>query len=247
MIQLFTSFIAGIRYFFMVAALALAVLALGSLGRGVMEVVSLAAGSGFTMRPGSGAEVIPYFIRAAFLYFLASAICSLFVAEPPVPQWMQVRNLFQFRVKVLTFVAVILPLAFMGRVMAADLAGPETLYSGAGVFLVLVGIFLLVRSGAPSGDDSMAREGTRPSEDRARSDSRAKPGKGPRGKEKFAGKEPGGGKTDDWLEKQKEGLRFQKESLGQVTDSKSQGEGGSRQDGSVTVRPGPRRPRGRRR
>jgi uncharacterized membrane protein YqhA len=142
MIKIFTSFIANIRYLFIFAVLALVALAVGSLGRGIMEFVSLAIGSGFEMEPGSGALVVPYFIRAAFLYFLASAICSLFVAEPPVPQWMLVKNLFQLRVKVLAFVAVILPLGFMGKVMAADLAGPETFYSGAGVFLVLLGIFL---------------------------------------------------------------------------------------------------------
>ena len=246
MIRIFTSVIASIRYLFIVAVLALAVLALGSLGRGVVEVVNLAAVSGFEMRPGSGAEVVPYFIRAAFLYFLASAVCSLFVAEPPVPQWMQVRNLFQLKVKVLTFVAVILPLAFLGRVMAADLAGPEVLYSGAGVFLVLVGIFLLVRFGSPSGDDSMAREGTRVSEDRGRSDHRPRPKRETRGKERIGGKEKTAEKSEDWLEKQKESLKFQKESLGQVTDQESRGESSARQNGNVTVRPGPRRPRRRR-
>jgi uncharacterized membrane protein YqhA len=246
MIRIFTSVIASIRYLFIVAVLALAVLALGSLGRGVVEVVNLAAVSGFEMRPGSGAEVVPYFIRAIFLYFLATAVCSLFVAEPPVPQWMQVRNLFQLRVKVLTFVAVILPLAFLGRVMAADLAGPEVLYSGAGVFLVLVGIFLLIRFGSPSGDDSMAREGTRVSEDRGRSDRRPRPKKEPERKERVGGREKPAGKSEDWLEKQKESLKFQKESLGQVTDQESREEGSARPSGHVTVKPGPRRPRRRR-
>jgi hypothetical protein len=159
---------------------------------------------------------------------------------------MQVKNLFQLRVKVLTFVAVILPLAFLGRVMAADLSGPEVLYSGAGVFLVLVGIFLLVRFGTPSGDDSMGREGTRVSEDRGRSDRRPRPKKEPERKERVGGKERAAGKSEDWLEKQKESLKFQKESLGQVTDRDSRGEGSARQNGNVTVRPGPRRPRRRR-
>jgi hypothetical protein len=266
MLKLFTSFIASIRYLFIFAVLALAALAVGSLGRGILEIVNLAIGSGFDMRPGSGAEVVPYFIRAAFLYFLASAICSLFVAEPPVPQWMQVKNLFQLRVKVLAFVAVILPLAFMGKVMTADLAGPETLYSGAGVFLVLLGIFFLVRFGPTSGDEIMSREGThvfeertsqaqhrqeRPRQDRPRQERqerRPKPKREPAGKDKETEKVmPAGKADDDWLEKQKESLKFQKESLGQVTGSEKSDEGSARQNGNVTVRPGPRRPRGRRR
>jgi uncharacterized membrane protein YqhA len=271
MIKIFTSFIARIRYLFIFAVLALAALAVGSLGRGIMEIVNLAIGSGFDMRPGSGAEVVPYFIRAAFLYFLASAICSLFVAEPPVPQWMQVKNLFQLRVKVLAFVAVILPLAFMGKVMTADLAGPETLYSGAGVFLVLLGIFFLVRFGPTSGDEIMSREGTHVSEERTsqaqpsqaqhrqerpkqdrprqeRQERRPKPKREPAGKDKETEKVmPAGKADDDWLEKQKESLKFQKESLGQVTGSEKSDEDSTRQNGNVTVRPGPRRPRGRRR
>ena len=256
MLKIFTSFIASIRYLFVLAVLALAVLAVGSLGRGVIELVNLAIGSGFWMRPGSGAEVVPYFIRAAFLYFLASAICSLFIAEPPVPQWMQVKNLFQLRVKVLAFVAGILPLAFMGRVMAADMNGPETLYSGAGVFLVLLGIFFLVRFGPTSGDESMAREGTRVPEDQSRQDRprqerqdrRPKPKRESVGKGRGTEKEkPAGKPDDDWLEKQKESLKFQKESLGQVTDPEKKDEGSTRQNGNVTVRPGPKRPRGRRR
>ena len=273
MIKIFTSFIASIRYLFVFAVLALAALALGSLGRGVMELVNLAIGSGFEMAPGSGALVVPYFIRAAFLYFLASALCSLFVGEPPVPQWMQVKNLFQFRVKVLAFVAIILPLAFMGRVMSADLAGQETFYSGAGVFLVMLGIFFLIRFGPTSGDESLAREGTRVPEDSPRQDQprperqdrRPRPNKesgrkdsgrkdsGPRDSgrkdrspDRSTGQETSAPKGDDWLEKQKESLKFQKDSLSQVADTGSKGEGETRQNGNVTVRPGPRRPRRRR-
>ena len=202
------------------------------------------------MEPGSGATVVPYFIRAAFLYFLAVALGSLFVGDIPAPQWMSVKNLFQFRTKVLTFVSVILPLGFMGKVMAVDTLTVGILYSGAGVFLVLMGIFFLIRYGSPSGDEGMAREGNRvmetsPPLDRTRDrqgdkrqDSRRREERRPANKQTRSAADQA-----QWLEKQKEDLKFQKESLEKAVDKDISGEGSS---SHVTVKPGPRRPRGRR-
>ena len=52
---------------------------------------------------------------------------------------------------------------------------------------------------------------------------------------------------DEWLRKQKEDLKFQKETLEKVVEKDLSEERDARQNGNVTVRPGPRRPRGRRR
>ena len=52
---------------------------------------------------------------------------------------------------------------------------------------------------------------------------------------------------DEWLRKQKEDLKFQKETLEKAVDKEISGETGEGQTSHVTVKPGPRRPRGRRR
>ena len=250
MMRPFNSFIAGLRYFFILAVLALAVMSLGSLARGVYQMVNLAVSGGFAMEPGDGATVVSFFIRAAFLYFLAVAIGSLFLGDVPSPQWMTVRNLFQFRTKVLTFVSVILPLGFMGKMMGSDIMAPGIFYSGAGVFLVLMGIFFLTRFGVPSGDEGMAREGNRSVETRPQND--RKPEKRSRTSRRTSDQGPGARQgeqadKDEWLKKQKEDLKFQKETLEKAVEKDFTGGGGARQNGSVTVRPGPKRPRGRRR
>lgn len=246
----FASFIAGLRYLFVLAVLALVILAMGSLFRGMVQLVQLATPEGFFMQPGSGAAVVPYFIGAAFLYFLAVAVWSLFVTEVPAPQWMTVKNLFQLRTKVLTFVSIILPLGFMGKMMQADGLTIGVFYSGAGVFLVLMGIFFLVRYGSPSGDEGMAREGNRVPESRSHSTSssatastsaKATTDKGRRPQQ--AHRPRSRTDQDEWLKKQKEELKFQKDSLEKAVNKEISGETG---DSHVTVKPGPRRPRGRR-
>jgi hypothetical protein len=263
MIRPFNSFIASLRYLFALAVLALAILAMGSLARGIITMAELALAGGFVMEPGSGATVVPYFIRAAFLYFLAVALGSLFVGDVPAPQWMVVKNLFQFRTKVLTFVSIILPLGFLGKMMEADTLTVGILYSGAGVFLVLMGIFFLVRYGSPSGDEGMAREGnriteTRPSLDPATGGTRdrqgdRRPESRPQDSRRREERRPVSKQTrspadqDKWLQKQKEDLKFQKETLDKAVDKELSGETGERPGSHVTVKPGPRRPRGRRR
>ena len=262
MTRIFNVFIASIRYLFALAVLALVVLAMGSLGRGLFQLANLALTGGFVMEPGSGALVVPYFIRAAFLYFLAVAFGFLFVGDIPAPQWMVVKNLFQLRTKVLTFVSVILPLGFMGKMMEAENLTVGILYSGAGVFLVLLGIFFLIRYGSPSGDEGMAREGnkvteTRPPLDPAKGGTRdrqgdkrqeSRPQDSRRREERRPGNKPVRSAADQaqWLEKQKEDLKFQKESLDKVVEKELSGEPGERPASHVTVRPAPRRPRGRR-
>lgn len=257
MMRLFSSFLAGLRYLFVLAVLALAVLAAGSLVRGVVQLVNLAATGGFTMDPGGGAAVVPYFVRAAFLYFLAVALGSLFLGDVPAPQWMTVRNLFQFRTKVLTFISIILPLGFLGKMMEAQALTSGTLYAGGGVFLVLLGIFFLTRHGSPSGDETMARENNRVPEARGSGDPRKEDRGGDastagaaRNRGRRSGKErrsSGAADQEEWLKKQKEDLKFQKETMEKAVEREVAGETGTRQNGNVTVRPGPKRPRGRRR
>lgn len=228
MSRIFASVIAGFRYVFFLAVLALAALSLVSLVRGMGEILFLFHGRGLTVGPGSGAAAVHWFFQAFFLYFLAVALCSLLVAETPVPQWMVVRNLFQFRNKVLTIVSVILPLAFLGKVMKADVSGPGLLFSGGGVFLVLAGIFLLTRFGSPAGDEGMAREGNRSPDRTGRRDRKTT--------------HPGGRdsrKDRNWQEKPKEDPSRRAEG---DPDASSE----FRKNGNVTVKPGPRRPRQRR-
>jgi hypothetical protein len=251
MTRIFSLFIASLRYLFALAVLALVVLAMGSLGRGLFQLANLALTGGFVMEPGSGALVVPYFVRAAFLYFLAVAFGSLFVGDIPAPQWMMVKNLFQFRTKVLTFVSVILPLGFMGKMMEAENLTVGIFYSGAGVFLVLLGIFFLIRYGSPSGDEGMAREGNMVTEVRPQGDKRQenRPQDNRRRDERRPANKPVRSAADQaqWLEKQKEDLKFQKESLDKAVDKELSGESGDRPTSHVTVRPAPTRPRGRKR
>ena len=249
MIKPFASLIAGLRYLFILVVLALAVTAFASLGRGIVELGGLITTAGIKMQPGSGTAVVPYFIRAAFLYFLAVALWSLFVSDIPAPQWMTVKNLFQLRTKVLTFVSIILPLGFMAKMMEADGLTIGIFYSGAGVFLVLMGIFFLVRYGSPSGDEGMARESNRGMEIKSASSrsqgasasAKASADKGRRSQHTSRSRS----RTDqeEWLKKQKEELKFQKDSLEKAVDKDLSRETGS---SHVTVKPGPRRPRGRR-
>jgi hypothetical protein len=251
MMRPFNSFIASLRYLFALAVLALVILAMGSLARGLVQLAGLAMAGEFIMDPGSGAEVVSYFIRAAFLYFLAVALGSLFVGDIPVPQWMTVKNLFQFRTKVLTFVSIILPLGFMGKMIEADNLTVGILYSGAGVFLVLMGIFFLTRFGSPSGDEGMAREGNRVMETRPKDDKR--PENRPRDNRPREDRRPVNKQVrsrtdqDEWLRKQKEDLKFQKETLEKAVEKEISGETGERPRSHVTVKPAPTRPRGRRR
>ncbi|MGD8352656.1 MAG: hypothetical protein PVJ01_00710 [Pseudomonadota bacterium] len=245
------AFIGGLRYLFAIAAIALAILAVGSLVMGVVQLIQLAVSGGFFMEPSGGAAVVPHFIGGAFLYFLAVAFWSLFVTDVPSPQWMTVKNLFQFRTKILAFVSIILPLGFMGKMMEADTMTPGTLYTGAGVFLVLLGIFFLTRYGSPSGDEGMVREGTRPAEVKPKGDRRERPGDSRSRADRFRKtdkRQAGENRSDQdaWLQKQKEDLKFQKESLEKAVEKDISGESRQRPGGHVTVRPGPRRPKGRR-
>ena len=214
----FRLIIARYRYVFVVAVLALVLLSLASLMLGVRAGIDLVMNRG-DLPPGSGAEMVPYFIRAAFLYFLAVAFSSLFLGDLPVPQWMITRNLFQFRNKVLTFVAVIAALNFLRILADRELQPVSVLYLGGGIFLVLAGIYLLVRKGEPSGDETMAREGNRPMA------MQPKEQKGSRG--------------------QRSSTRPPEKQPSQTRQPSQEREGKS--GSSVTVKPGPRRaPRGRR-
>lgn len=264
MMRAFGSLIANLRYLFVLAVLALVVLAVGSLGRGIVGIFLLWHGGGAFINPaGWMPDVVSAFIQGAFLYFLAVALCSLFIAEPPVPQWMQVRNLFQLRTKILTFLSFILPLFFLSKAIEPRASGKELLFIGSGVFLVLLGIFFLTRFGTPSGDEGMAREGNRVPEARSRDDrergssASAKAStsakatvdrtadKGRRAeKERHKGSQAD---QDEWLKKQKEELKFQKDSLEKAVEKELTGDTGERKGSHVTVKPGPRRPRGRRR
>lgn len=230
----FASFVAGVRYVFILAVLVLMLLAVGSIAWGIGGIFHLWHGSGALIDPaGWLPDVVRAFIQGAFLYFLAVAFCSLFLAEPPVPQWMQVRNLFQLRTKILTFLSFILPLAFLGRLVDRS-SGEELLFIGGGVFLLMVGIFLLIRYGSPSGDEGMSREGNRPADRDWRRDRKRDP---------MGDRKPGRDKK--WVEKQKEDLKFRKEELTLET-RRDLGKGTEgRRDSHVTVKPGPRKPRGR--
>ena len=236
MSRIFASLIASVRYVFFLVVLALIALSFASLMKGIGELLFLVPGIGYyAAMPGEGAAAVPWFVQSVFLYFLAVAFCSLLIAEPPVPQWMVVRNLFQFRNKVLTFVSVILPLAFMGKILKADMSGPGVLYSGGGVFLVLAGIFLLVRFGSPAGDEGMSREGNRTPERGGRRDRKTVP--------------PGSREVRrdrNWQDDQKNKLRFQKEDLTPKVEGSQETATDARKNGNVTVKPGPRRPRPRR-
>jgi hypothetical protein len=128
-----------------------------------------------------------------------------------------------------------------------------------------MGIFSLTRFGSPSGDEGMAREGNVVTETRASLDpptGGTRDGQGdkrqesrPRGSRSHGGRgrddrQQGsrqGSRTDqdEWLRKQKEELKFQKESLDKAVEKDISGESGERQTSHVTVKPGPRRPRGR--
>jgi uncharacterized membrane protein YqhA len=232
-----TQIVARFRYLFLAAVFLLLVLSLGSMVIGVLQGAALVLDPP-GMKPGAGSLFVSYFIRAAFLYFLAVAFCTLFIGDAPVPQWMLVRNLFQFKIKVLTFIAVIAALNFL-RFLADGTRGPlEILYAGGGIFLVLAGIFLLTRQGAPSGDEVMSREGNRPytaqGRERKREHDRRQVDR-KRGEDKA------------WLEKQKDHLKFEKETLLKEGEEGKTGRPGERTSGNVTVKPGPKRPPRRRR
>ncbi len=250
MLRTFGTLIASLRYLFFFAVLALVLLAVGSLGRGLVELAGLATAGRFAMEPGSGFAIVPYFIRAAFLYFLAVALCSLFVTDLPVPQWMAVRNLFQLRAKVLTFVSIILPLGFMGRMMTADISSPGILYAGAGVFLVLAGIFALVRYSTPSGDEGMSREGNSV----PRTQSEAPRGQEGKARDARTGqdrrsdpRQEGRRESEEGAGRRKDDLKFRKETLlDQAVEKELLPGSQDRPESHVTVKPGPRRSRRRR-
>ncbi len=240
MTNLLSSFVAAIRFVFVLAVAALIVLSIGSLVIGVGATYAVLKGGPAGLPPQDFlAGPVPHFIRAAFLYFLATAFCSLFVGDLPVPHWMTVRNLFNLRTKVLTFLSLILPLLFLGKVAHGGIKPIESLYLGGGVFLVLAALYLFLRHGSPSGDDALSREGNRPPhgkpseggrprEDRPREDRQ-------RDDRKSGRQEGGAAGGGDWLEKQKENLKFEKNSI--LSSERPPGEGEK-----VTVRPGPRRP-----
>jgi len=213
--DVFRSIIARFRYVFVLAVLALVLLSLASLVQGVQAGIGLIMEREL-MPPGSGALMVPYFIRAAFLYFLAVAFSSLFLGDLPVPQWMITRNLFQLRNKILTFVAIIAALNFLRILTDRELEPVSILYMGGGIFLVLTGIYLLVRKGEPSGDETMSREGNRPMSIQPRD---AKGGRGPKSPPR-AGKEIHARPLEKQASQDAEG----------------------RPTGSVTVKPGPKRP-----
>ncbi len=145
--------------------------------------------------------------------------------------------------------------------METDVSTPGILYSGGGVFLVLMGIFFLIRFGSPSGDEGMAREGNRVMETRPQGDKRqesreqrasaaakAMADKGRREERRPVSKQVRSRTDqDEWLRKQKEDLKFQKETLEKAVEKDIKGETGERPRSHVTVKPAPTRPRGRRR
>jgi hypothetical protein len=139
----------------------------------------------------------------------------------------------------------------MGKMIEADNLTVGILYSGAGVFLVLMGIFFLTRFGSPSGDEGMAREGNRVMETRPKDDKR--PENRPRDNRPREDRRPVNKQVrsrtdqDEWLRKQKEDLKFQKETLEKAVEKEISGETGERPRSHVTVKPAPTRPRGRRR
>lgn len=228
--------VARFRYVFIAAVLILLVLSLASLAAGIVKGVSLIL-SPADLKPGSGSLFLSYFIRAAFLYFLAVAFSTLFLGDLPVPQWMVVRNLFHFKIKVLTFVAVIIGLNFLRILADGDRTSADLLQAGGGIFLVLAGIFLVTRMGGPSGDEMLAREGNRPhgtpTGERRRNSERRKADRR---------------KSEDgvWPEEARDGLKFERKTIPNGGDVEESGRREERVNGNVTVRPGPRRPPRRR-
>src|SRR5512138_2515931 len=164
MLSFFSGFIARLRFLFFIPVLTLVALSIGAMASGVAAALALLGsgegGSTLPIGPAEAAAVVPPFVLAAFLFFLAAALSSLFLGDLPLPQWMAVRNLHQLKVKALTFLSVILALFFLGTAQGA--AEPiSILWTGAGVALVLLAILALVRFGHPAGDDSFCREGNR--------------------------------------------------------------------------------------
>jgi uncharacterized membrane protein YqhA len=245
MFSFFAGLIARIRFLFVIPVLAFVGLSLAAMASGIVATVALFAarenGATFPVGPAELAGVVPFFIQSAFLFFLAVAFATLFLGELPVPQWMAVRNLHQLRGKLLTFLAIILPLVFLGTLVKAD--DPRTiLYAGVGIGAVLAAIFALLRYGHPQGDDSFCREGTRcivPEGGRE-----GRPAFEPRpearrdARPKAPEPEPLTGKA--WLEAQKHELKFEVESLGAAMGAR----GGDKPVGEVTVGQAPRRGHG---
>ena len=232
MSDIFAKAVAALRYLFIVAVLILAALAIASLGRGVLAAFDLVAARGGDLFRDPLSGPVPHFVRAAFLYFLAVAMCFLFVGEVPAPQWMAVRNLFHLRSKVLTFLTIIMPLYFLGKMAHGDMEPRGILYLGGGVFLVMASIYLFLRHGSPSGDEAMSREGNRPPQARPREEERQ------RGefRQRVKGAPPAVKATEDRQEQQKGSMKFQKETLPGAESDKD------RNGSHVTVKPGPRRP-----
>ncbi len=240
------SFLAGLfarlRYLFVIPVLALTVLALVAIAAGVSSTVALLSaredGRALPASPAEMAGVVPFFVQAAFLFFLAAALASLFLGDLPVPQWMAVRNLHQLKVKVLSFVAVILCLFFLGAVAGAD--DPRAVLNlGGGIALVLGAILALLRFGHPAGDDSFCREGNRcqlPAGNGGRG-ARSAPEQ-PQRPGAAAKKEPEPLTGKDWLEAQKDRLRFEVESLNSAMPAARPGD---RPAGQVSVGQAPRR------
>ena len=90
----------------------------------------------------------------------------------------------------------------------------------------------------------MAREGTRITGARSADDRRQVDREHRKGEDR---RRSGRVDRDEWLQKKKEELKFQKESLERAIEMDISDESATRQEGNVTVRPGPRRPRGKRR
>ncbi len=222
MLNFFAGLIARLRYLFFIPVLALVALSIGAMASGVAAALALIGsgegGSTLPIGPAEAAAVVPPFVMAAFLFFLAVAFSSLFLGDLPVPQWMAVRNLHQLKGKLLTFLSIILALFFLGYAQGA--AEPiSILWVGGGVALVLLAIFVLVRFGHPAGDDSFCREGNRaplpaprPEKPPERPERGARPAAPPR----EAPRAPQGAAAvpaKEWLEKKKDDLRFEVESL----------------------------------
>jgi hypothetical protein len=144
---------------------------------------------------------------------------------------MQVRNLFQLRTKILTFLSFILPLVFLGRLVDGA-SGEELLFIGGGVSLLMAGIFLLVRYGSPSGDEGMVREGSRPLDRDSRRD-----------RKRDSTEDRKHVRDKKWIARQKEDLKFRKEEMTRETLKDLEDGAESRREGHVTVKPGPKRPR----
>jgi uncharacterized membrane protein YqhA len=245
MLSFFAGLFARLRYLFVIPVLALTVLALAAMAAGVSSSVALLSaredGRVLPASPAEMAGVVPFFVQAAFLFFLAAALASLFLGDLPVPQWMAVRNLHQLKVKVLSFVSVILCLFFLGAAAGAD-DSRAVLNLGGGIALVLGAILALLRFGHPAGDDSFCREGNRcllPAGDGGRPPRHA-PEQTQRqgGPQAAAKKEPETVSGKDWLDAQKDRLRFEVESL---NSAMAVPRGGSVPAGQVSVGQAPRR------